>query len=276
MTTTPPAPTLTAYTDANPCPRVEVLVTPMPGDADTITVWRTWKGQRAVVRDAQNVEVAGAFLVVDYEAPLGTSVTYTCQTADSAGIPSQISPDASTTVAATVMWLQDALDPTSAVPVSLQIGAATSGYTAVVPTIVPATYSADTTVAPIHGAELPVAFGGVRRAASRMPWSVIAWTPADTEALRTLLKQAFPLCMRTPSTIPQLTGLTYLSMPDIVEIPYPGWQATRFEATVDSVRGPGAGIVVQPRTYAALPDEAATYTALKVVYATYLDVKRGL
>lgn len=276
MTTTPPAPTLTAFTDADPCPRIEVLVTPMPGDADTITVWRSWKGQRVAVRDAEEVEVAGAFLVVDYEVPIGTSVTYTCETADSSGVPSQISAGTATTVDVSEMWVQDPLDPTSAVPVSLQIGAASSGFTIIVPSVMPATYAADVSAAPAHGSELPLAFGGVRRAASRMPWSVIAWTPGDAETLRTLLAQAFPLCVRTPAAIYQLTGLTYMAMPDVVEMPYPGWQATLFTATADSVRGPGSGIVVQPRTYADLPDEAATYAGLLSVYPTYLDLRRGL
>lgn len=276
MTTTPPAPTLTTFTDADPCPRVEVLVTPMPGDADTITVWRTWKGQRTTVRDAQDVDVAGAFLVVDYEVPIGTPVTYTCQTADVAGIPSEISAGTTTTVSVTDMWLQDALDPTSAIQVSTQVGTASSGFTIVAPSIVPATYSADTATIPVHGDEFPVALGGVRRAASRMPWSVIAWTPADAETLRALLRQAFPLCMRTPATVHQLTGLTYVALPDIVETPYPGWQATRFDGAGDSVRGPGSGIVVQVRTYADLLDEAATYAGVVSVFPTYLDVLRGL
>jgi hypothetical protein len=276
VTTTPPAPTLTVFTDADPCPRVEVVVTPMPGDADTVTVWRTWKGQRAAVRDAQRVEVAGAFLVVDYEAPLGTTVTYTCETADVSGVPSELSLGADATVSVTDMWLQDPLDPISSIKVSLQIGAATSGFTTIAPSIVPATYSADIAEVVVHGDSLPVALGDVRREASRMPWSVIAWTPSEAEALKTLLKQAIPLCMRTPAAIHQLSGLTYVSLPDLVETPYPGWQATLFTATATSVRGPGAGIVIQPRTYADLPDEAATYTALKTVYATYLDVRRGL
>ena len=276
MTTTPPAPTLTTFTTADPCPRVEVVVTPMPGDADTITVWRTWKGQRAAVRDARKVKVAGAFLIVDYEVPLGTSVTYTCETADVAGVPSQISTGTATTVTVPDVWLQDPLDPASAVKVSLQLGTATAGFTTVVPSIVPATYSADVSTIPLHGEELPVALGGVRRAASRMPWSVIAWTPADTEILRTLLKQAMPLCMRTPAAIHQLTGLTYVSLPDVVETPYPGWQASRFQATGDSVRGPGSRVAVQTRTYANLPDEAATYAGLLSVFPTYLDLRRGL
>jgi hypothetical protein len=276
VTTTPPAPTLTAFTDADPCPRVEVVVTPMPGDADTITVWRTWKGQRSAVRDAQNAEVAGDFLIVDYEAPFGTPVTYTCQTADVSGIPSDISAGSATTVSVDDMWLQDALDPASSMPVSLEIGTAASGYTVIAPSIMPATYQADVSTIPVHGDELPVGLGGVRRAASRMPWSVIAWTPTDAESLRTLLKQAYPLCVRTPSLVHQLSGLTYLSLSDLVETPYPGWTATRFEAAADSVKGPGAGIVIQPRTYAQLLDEAATYTALKALYATYLDVRRGL
>lgn len=275
MTTTPPAPTLTPATGANPCPRVEVLISTMPGDADRVTVHRSWRGQRTTVRDAEDVEVAGDFLVVDYEVPLGTPVTYTCRTLDVSGVPSQESPGTTTTVSVDDVWIQDALDPTTAVRVVIASYAA-GGVTIIGDSFMPAVYSADVVAPPVAGSPLPIAYGGVRRAASRMPLTLIAWTPSDAGALRTLLTSAFPLCVRTPATVPQLSGLTYLSLPDLLETPHPGWVTTRFSATGDSVRGPGSGIAVQPRTYADLLDEAATYADLLPLYPTYVDLRRGL
>lgn len=274
MTTTPPSATLTAYTDADPCPRVEVLITPMPGDIDQITVYRSWAGQRSVVRGASRSEVAGAFLVVDYEVPLGTSVSYSSVGYDVAGIPSEESVVAAVTVSVTDMWIQDPLAPTTAQKILLS-RTQDAEITVIGDSLMPVTYQTASMVSPVIGSVLPIGMAGTRQAASRMPLALIAWNPSAVESLRGLLQQAFPLCVRTPTAIPQFGGLIYLALPEITEAPFPGWEATLFSSTGDSVRGPGAGIVVQPRTYADLLSEAATYAGLVSLYPTYLDVLRG-
>lgn len=268
----PPAPTLTAFTDADPCPRVEIVVTPMPTQADTITVWRQWSGRRAQVRDAVAATVSGAFLVIDYEAPLGVPLTYTCETADANGVASELSAEATTTLDVSTIWMQDALDPSTAIEVQLN---GTTGITAIADSFAPITYQLTGVVLPIVGSRDPVAVGGTRRAASQVPLNLITRTPADTSAVRSLWDQAFPLCVRVPATIPQHDGLMYLAFTEFREAPYPGWTQTLFTAVADSVRGPGLGVVVQPRQYTHLLDEAATYTALISLYPTYLDVLRG-
>lgn len=273
MTTTPPAPTLATHTDADPCPRVEITITPMPVDADTVTVWRSWAGRRTQVRDAINATVAGDHFAVDYEAPLGTPVTYTCETADSDGVPSELSTGTSTTLDVTTIWMQDPLDPTNAIEVSVRSGR--SGIRSLADSFAPLTYEIPTTVVNIVGSSEPVELGGTRLAPSQIPLTIKAWSPADAEAVRNLWRQAFPLCVRTPAAIPQHGGLVYLAF-NFVETPVAGWQETVFTATARSVRGPGRAIVVQPRTYAHLLDEAATYADLLTLYPTYLDLRRGL
>lgn len=272
MTTTPPAPTLVAYTDADPCPRVEITVTPMPVDADTITVWRSWAGRRTQVRDAVGATVSGDYLVVDYEVPLGVQVTYTCETADAAGVPSELSSGTSTTLNVATIWMQDPLSPASAVEVQTTPGV--TGVRAIGDSFAPLTYEMPTEVVTIIGSAEPIALGGTRQAASQVPLTIQAWTDAEAANLRTLWQQAFPLCVRTPASIPQYGGLIYLTF-DFTETPYPGWDGVLFTAQARSVRGPGRGIVAQPRTYAHLLDESATYSGLLPVYATYLDMRRG-
>jgi hypothetical protein len=275
VTTTPPAPTLTALTTADPCPRVEILITPMPVDVDEITIYRTWAGQRSVVRGASRAEVSGDHLVVDYEAPLGTSIVYTSVGYDSSGIPSEESTGTAVTVAVTDGWLQDPLDPTSA----MQVGLTTPRDLMVtVPSFLPASRAMAVTVAGIVGSPTPVGMGGTRQAASGMPLTLDARTPVVAAALEELLDQAYPVCLRTPATlIRQLSGLTYLSIAEYIPTPDDGWDgATLYSMTADTVRGPGAGIVVQPRTYDDLLAEAATYNDLLALYPTYLDMLRGL
>src|SRR5688572_5704436 len=121
MTTTAPAPALTVHTTADPCPRVEILISPMPGDVDEITVYRSWLGNRVEVRGGKRAEVAGDFLLVDYEVPFGTPVAYTSVGYDVAGTPSQESSSTTQTVSVTEVWLQDPLDPTTALQAGLTI-----------------------------------------------------------------------------------------------------------------------------------------------------------
>lgn len=273
MTTTPPAPTLTVHTDADPCPRVEVLVTPMPVDVDQVTVYRTWRGQRSAVRGASRAEVAGDYLVIDYEVPLGTPVAYSVVGYDTGGTASQESSSSTVTVDVDDVWIQDPLDPTSAIAVGLTLPRT---IMAVAPSFMPATWAMPSIIAPIHGSSTPVGLGGARQDAAGIPLTIVTSTPSESAQVHDLLAQAYPLCVRTPSAIPQLTGLTYMAIGDYSPEPHAGWRSTTYPLVGSSVRGPGVSIVVQPRTYADLPAEAATYAGLKALYPTYLDVKRGL
>lgn len=273
MTTTPPAPTLTTSTDADPCPRVEVVIATMPGDADTITIYRTWRGQRSIVRGAENAEVAGDHLVIDYEVPLGVPVAYSSVTYDVAGIPSQESTSTTTTVTVDDVWIQDALDPGTAIQVGLTIP---REVMCIFPSFLPASYTMAMTTSPIVGDPTPVGLGGTRQAASRVPFTIVASTPTSADAVKELLDQAFPLCVRTPAAVPQYKGLLYLGIPEYSPDPHAGWNETTYAMVGDSIRGPGSGIVVQPRTFDDLLDEAATFTDLLALYATFLELRRGL
>lgn len=274
MTTTPPAPTLVAYTDADPCPRVEITVTPMPGDADTITVWRSWAGRRTQVRDAVGVTVSGDYFVIDYEVPFGVAVTYTCETADAGGVPSELSAGSSVTVAVTEIWMQDPLAPTSALEVATTTGSSI-GVRALADSFAGHTAEMPAETVTIIGSGEPVALGGTRQAPSGVPLKIKARTQADADAVRSLWDQSFPLCVRTPAKMPFYRGLAYMVF-DYTETPHPDWQQVTFTATARVVRGPGRGIVIQPRTFADLLDEAATFADLLTLYPTFLDLRRGL
>lgn len=276
MPTTPPAPTLTAATGADPCPRVEIEITPMPVDADTLTIWRSWAGRRAIVRGVNNVEVAGDYLTTDYEVPLGVPVTYTCITADAGAVPSEVSAGSTVTVTVPDVWMQDPLDPASALPVRTTRTSMTSGLEVIGDSFMPAVYPSTSSTSPISGSDLPMGFGGARGAASRMPLTIIAWSAGDATALRELIRQAFPMCVRAPATeVPQLGGLTYMSLGDLLETPLPGWAATVFSTSADAVRAPATSIVVQIRTFDDLLTEAATFDDLLTLYATFIDLQRG-
>jgi hypothetical protein len=82
----PYAPTLTAYTDASPCPRVEVFFSSFAPGTATVTVYRSAAGRQYEVRGAVRAATAGALTRIDFEAPFNTAVTYRAEMFDSAGL----------------------------------------------------------------------------------------------------------------------------------------------------------------------------------------------
>ena len=271
MTTTPIAPTVVAYTNANPVPRTQVTST-MPGDAVTFTLYRIAAGNRVVVRGAVRA-LAASNQVFDYEVPFGIPITYQVITYDAGGIPSQASP-ASTpvTVAATDGWLQDPLDPTSGISISL------SGPTAPFFTNASWTelrYTMDSSLMVLSGDAYPLALGNVRRAASDVPIEIAVDTPAQANDVRELLAEAFPLLLRVPADVGFLGGAVYFAAADVTERPhFTGVSIFNFAAV--TVRAPGASIVVSPRVWDDLPADAATWDAAAVKYANWNALARGV
>lgn len=296
MTTTPPAPTLTAFVDSNPVPRVEVLITPMPSDAATVTVWRNYAGRRSLVRGAVDTPVSGDHVVIDYETPLQTPVTYTVQATDSAGVPSELSaPSGPVTVDDSRAWLQDPLAPTTSVALGLtrvyaggyafgegdfgegSFGAGTPDPIAVLrrASFGSVTRAADVTVTPLFGGSLPVAGSSVRRAPSEIPIEIRTTTEQTSTALRNLLDQAFPVLLRTGARAPMLDPLSYLAIPEVAERFVYGAELTIWTMTAQSVLPPSASVVIPARTYDDLLDEASSYDELLGLYDSYVALLRG-
>lgn len=272
MTTQPPAPTLTPATDANPSPRVEVLISPMPTDARTVSIWRSYGGVIEAVRGAVNATCSGDFLVTDYEAPLGQAIIYSCQTFDSAGTPSPLSdPSASVTLDVADVWLSDPLDPSTSMawPVKrggdlfLRLGSFTGQQ-----------YLADQTVVGILGSSLPIGMGGVRQAVSQLPIVLATQTASAAVAVKALLARS-PLCMRVPPSVVLLDPVAYVQTPSVVPSVFPDGVRIEWTLALTAVRAPGLNVVIPTRTYDDLLAEASTYDELAQLYATYIDLQRG-
>src|SRR3546814_8637717 len=82
----PYAPTLTPYTDAAPCPRVEVFFESLHPDTDTVTVYRSAESREYEVRGAVRAATAGALTRIDFECPFNIPVTYRAEMFDAAGL----------------------------------------------------------------------------------------------------------------------------------------------------------------------------------------------
>lgn len=275
MTTTPPAPTVTAYTDAAPCPRAVVLITPMPTDAATVTVWRYANGRRAIVRGASNVPVAGDTAVVDYDLPLGFAATYRVQTADAAGTPSQWSDDSTPVLAdSDYLWIHDPLDPSSAMPVSLGWGGGT-GAEARFASFRTGTYQLAATLTPVFGSGEPIGYADVRQAVSGVPLEIRTYGPDVFDQLLALLQQAYPLCVRGGVAVPLIPGVAYLSIPAVTPTLDPDNVTATWAMTGDSIAPPGASIIIPTRTWDDVGDEASSWDGLGDIYSTWVTAGLG-
>lgn len=268
--------TATPYTDSNPCPRVEVLVSPMPAGAASVTLWRNYNGRQDVVRGADGMAVSGDALVEDYEAPFSVDVTYTVQPYDNTGTPIGI-PTSSNTVnlAVTDAWAQDPLDPSTSMPwpltrrsgdgsLSMKLGSV-SGYG----------FNATQAAIEVLGSAYPVGQSNVRQAGSQVPIILDARTADQWNQIQALLAQALVVCLRLPIKVPLLDPILYVQFPTVVPAVDPNLQRVVWTLTGTQVRGPSLNVIVPVRTYADLDSEAATYAGLQARYATYLDAQRG-
>ncbi|MGH3998724.1 MAG: hypothetical protein ACRDTJ_14860, partial [Pseudonocardiaceae bacterium] len=105
----------------DPCDRVEVTITDLTPTENTVTVWRTSDGKRQAVRESRGRTKVTSDFIVDYEVPLGRTVTYELEV--TAGLNNQVAvTPQNVVVAATSGWIQDPLDPGSAIRIHGGVG----------------------------------------------------------------------------------------------------------------------------------------------------------
>lgn len=117
-------PTLTAYTDAAPMPRVEVLFSSFAPTTASVTVYRLSGGREYKVRGAVMAATAGALTRVDYEVPFGVAATYKAEMFTSSGTSLGFTGTASVTVDSSEMWVHNPLDPAGGVRLAFRDSAA--------------------------------------------------------------------------------------------------------------------------------------------------------
>lgn len=263
-------PDVVIYTDADPTPRTEITAQIPPGAA-TFTLWRITPNSRTIVRGADKA-LAASSIVVDYEVPFGTPVSYQVQTFDVMDVPAEIGPSSPPVTLSEVLdvWLSDPLDPTTAVALSVRGGPLPA---LIQPSWETLTYESSSTVTPIVGSRLSVGAAAVRRAFTA-DYVILARNPTDATALRNLFDHAFPLLMRPPAQFRFVGDPLYLAPGDIAERTSPtGVSVFTFSASI--VRPPASSIIVFPRVWDDVPPEAATWDDLATMYATWNGVARG-
>lgn len=264
----PGSPTLAGYNDANPCPRVEVAVT--VAGAQTVTVWRTTGGQRVKVRGADNVLATDVFFIVDYEVPLARDVQYTASIDGGAEGPASTAYIPSDTA-----WLQDPLSPSQSAPLRT-----TSGDGAVISSraLTSLTYAMPTSLVQVLGATYPVALGGTRSQAQRIPFDLFCNVAEATSKIASILNTAFPVLLRPLPVMDPLPPVCFMSIPQVDRQPvttFIGGTLTRWSLTADLVAGPAISVIVPVWSYADVSALWATYGDATATGRTYLDFLRN-
>lgn len=259
--------TTTGYTVP---PRVEVLVSMIPAAAVRLTITRvdvdqtrTLPGSLATAGDTK--------LVVDWDAPTGSPLTYRVDAYDAAGTKV----DTAVTTAAALpdpligqAWISDPLSEGSAVLAQL-LDAETDRSRV---------RKLDSASFTPLGAQVPIQSIATARQAASLQLDVLA-DIGDAPALRSLLGQPI-LCVRPPSSA-QLPPVFYGVADQVTEQPFRryGMDASqafsRFTLTLDATRAPSMAAVIARWTYQKLYD-SYTYDQIYRIFGSYLDLMRGL
>lgn len=268
---------LTVFTDA-PCPRVGVTVDGLStAGPSRVTVWRSSPGgKRRAVRGLRRREIVGADYVVDFEVPLGRTVTYDLEVHSGAVVPSTVSAQA--VVPSDAGYVQDPLVPDTAVAIS---GARDGRPYFTSAAWEQLEYAMGQQLVPILGSDEPVALAGQRMAAAGIPFVMVTRAADQAGSLRSIVRTAHPICVRPLPSWPgadALPDVLYLGAGSITEQPAElmnGVRMSRFRATGDVIAPGSMDVLVPIWTYADVEALWSTYAqkqaAAVAAGASYLD-----
>lgn len=255
------APTLTAFVDTNPCPRVLVNFTTVPATTQTINVYRVSEGRQFQVRGGVGLFATGGVAFFDFECPFGVPCSYRAECFTSGGASLGFTDATLITLNSTVSWIHQPLSPILAVPVKVLLNSANQISR---PSPGGTTWTEGSTV----GATI----GGQRRGVTGMSLNIKMANAADANEFISIFGtyiQDFPsvICIRTPPPlrIPRLLFAGVLDPQEAIG----GINADlRFNMTVDEVRPPYPGLIIPTLRREDIDFFFATRTLRAAAYAT--------
>jgi hypothetical protein len=268
----PLRPELTVYLDANPAPRVEVLLTKLTADVATVTVYRLAAGREYQVRGAVNAATAGSLTRIDNEVPFGIPVTYRAELFDAQGLSLGFTGTSVVQLDVPDMWVHNPLDPHGAVRADFR------GQDA--PDL---TRPSEGDVYYPQGRRVGVLISGQRRGLSGVRLDLIVDSEAEAdrfaEMLGTYSADTVPaLCFRVgagqPVRLPRPFFAAVLSSTEQDLRPVLGIDSFGYLITGDEIDPPAVGIVVPLLTNADLNATYATNAELNGDNLTNLAVNR--
>jgi hypothetical protein len=267
-----------AKTDA-PCPRVEITVAGLVSSSETVNVWRTADGKRQAVRGGRRRTIVGSDAIIDYEAPLGRTLSYDLEILTGTDAGAAV-PTATITVNSASWWIQDPLIPSSAIPLNVAKQDSTAPYLQA-SAVKALEYGAPVTLVPILGSTDPVALMGNRTIAGNVSFDMFTNLATVTTQLRNLLKQTPLLLIRTNGTRNDgVPALAYFASAKPVEQPVTvafGGTLTNWRLGGDLVAAPTMNVLVPIWTYGNVAALWTTYQQAQTTLAgkTYLDVLKS-
>lgn len=258
-------PTLTAFDDMNPQPRVRIVFDEAEFDvaAVTATVLQISSDGEREVRDGTRVDVAGGVLVTDYEVPPGVTVTYQARQYDINGAVIGLTGSASASVSLEAGWVvvSDPLAPRRAVKLR-----ALEGFAGSLEQSRPVElYQAGTNV---------VALMGPLSLFQSVNLRVLTETQQEVDALRAIAAAGCVLVRSVPPI--QLPRCLYVVLPSIPRVPILAGVRSEWPLVGHEVTRPPIHVLEPVFTYgyykAALAAlEVETYGDSKALWTTYLD-----
>lgn len=273
-----PVLTLTALSDA-PTDRVQIQITDMIPQTCQVTVWRTADGKRAPVRSYRKVNVIGSDSTVDFEAPLGRLTQYDLEVLSGPGYGGPAA-SASITVTATSGWIQDPLDPSTAIRLQATDTGSTGSVTLKDAALKSLEMAASINLVEIIGSPDPVGLLGNRMALKGLSFAMMTNAANSAALLRTLIKQTPLLLIRPlPAWAASLPGLCYTAAPMPTEIPInEAWGGTATEWKFDTalIAAPTMNVIIPLWTYGDWQALWTTYQNAQTTLSgkTYLQVKQ--
>lgn len=247
--------TIAATVDNNRA-RVAVQLTSFP-DVDTV-IYRVAGAARLPVRGGNPVRPSGGTtLVYDYEAPLGSPVTYEAfdgtATRKSVGV----------TLETALNWLKAPSYPALNMPVRFSVMPSQER-------------TRRQSAFQVLGRRDPIVISDVRSSTSGA-MSLVTLTDEEADALSAVLNEALVVLLQVPGS---RYGSRYLALGDVTETPIIGKRAmpeSRWEVAFQEVAYPPGGVVGDPTgTWQLVKDYYPTWGDLQANESTWLDLLAGV
>lgn len=264
--------TVTPALDANPCPRVEVLITDISPGVPVVDVYRLAAGREYKMRGGVQAAVSGALTRIDFEIPFGVPVTYRAEMFDSDGVSLGFTETVTVQLDVAETWVHNPLDPQGATTVAFWETAARS-----------LTRPSDGEVVYPLGRSVGVIVAGQRHGLVGAVLDIVVDSVDQADRVQNMLggydRRAVPvICFRIGSNDrvrlprPLFAGILTLSENDLTYVL--GGDQITFGMTGDEVAPPTPALIVPLLTRADLNAFYPSRAALNAAYLTRLDANR--
>lgn len=232
-------------------PQVGVTVTGLGAGESVVSVQVSWDGGRTWhgVRGAERVRVTGGDFFRDHVPPLNTPAIYRLVLHSGGVVPSPS--EATITVPSASAWIQDPLNPRSAVPVK-NVMRGGAGVQLLAPSAASLVRRQAVDLARPEGARYPVASLGVRQAPADLPLhirAVAASQGALVNQLRALLDTAGQVVIRGLHPAVPIDPVAHVVAGEITEVLTPVGVRNDWELSVTQVRPTSMRVIIPWWTY---------------------------